>query len=339
MKKRKMLLSAIMATAVLSFSGCAATESLQNVSTDAEGEEAVEEEPAAEENGTEAKEGSDDEALKRSGSEGIQPDDEVIPGDAQYYNADGTVEVITHSLTMPGEAGGEIVDFVTANYCEIEFEPEYASAHPELVKAVSDAMLKESDVKAEMAEYYEYAQEMVADSGDDFWGLPYCAEYGIEVLRWDDSMFVYRVSTYGWAGGAHGFGASTYYSFDVATGKQLDISDFIADSGELGDRIMDKLKKEYPDNEEIVNGEEYFSPLETIKSEIEDKTLDCAVYGDGLHVDFDQYEIASYAAGAFEVTLTAEDYGETMRDFCMPDGTGPLSQIVFYDNLEVEVIE
>ena len=339
MKKRKMLLSAIMATAVLSFSGCAATESLQNVSTDAEGEEAVEEEPAAEKSDGEAKEGSDDEALKRSGSEGIQPDDEVIPGDAQYYNADGTVKVITHSLTMPGEAGGEIVDFVTANYCEIEFEPEYASAHPELVKAVSDAMLKESDVKAEMAEYYEYAQEMVADSGDDFWGLPYCAEYGIEVLRWDDSMFVYRVSTYGWAGGAHGFGASTYYSFDVATGEQLDVMDFITDPSELGESIMNKLKEEYPDNDEIVNGEEYFSPFDTIRAEIEDKNLDCAVYGDELHVNFDQYEIASYAAGAFEVTLTPDECGNVIMDSCLPDNTGVLSQIVFYDNLEVEVIE
>ena len=326
MKKRKLLLSIVMATAMLSFSGCAVTDSLQNVNTDVE-----EDEEEAEEEESDTEEESD--------NEGIQLDDETIPGDAQFFNVDGTVEVITHSLTMPGEAGGETIDFVVGNYCEIEFDPEYAEDHPELAKAVSDAMLKEADVKAELAEYYEYAQEMVADSGDDFWGLPYSSEYGIEVLRWDESMFVYRVSTYGWAGGAHGFGATSYYSFDVVTGEQLDVSDFIADSGELGDKIMDRLKEDYADNEEIVNGEEYFSPLDTIKAEIEDKTLDCAVYGDGLHVDFDQYEIASYAAGAFEVTLTVDDCGETFRDFCLPDNSGDLSQKVTYTNLEVEVIE
>lgn len=332
MKKRKLLLSIVMATAMLSFSGCAVTDSLQNVNTNVEEDE-------EEETETEEEEESDGEASKRSGNTDDQLDEEEIPGDAQFFNVDGTVEVITHSLTMPGEAGGETIDFVVGNYCEIEFDPEYAEDHPELAKAVSDAMLKEADVKAELAEYYEYAQEMVADSGDDFWGLPYSSEYGIEVLRWDESMFVYRVSTYGWAGGAHGFGATSYYSFDVVTGEQLDVSDFIADSGELGDKIMDRLKEDYADNEEIVNGEEYFSPLDTIKAEIEDKTLDCAVYGDGLHVDFDQYEIASYAAGAFEVTLTADDCGETFRDFCLPDNSGDLSQKVTYTNLEVEVIE
>ena len=342
MKKRKLLLSIVMATAVLSFSGCAVTNSLQSVNTDVEEDDDDEEAENTDEAEADADtdgDGSDEGSSTRSASEGIQPDDDVIPGDAQYYNADGTVKVITHTLTMPGEAGGETVDFVTGNYCEIEFEPEYASAHPELVKAVSDTMLKESDVKDEMAELYGYAQEMVADSGDDYWGLPYGTEYGIEVLRWDDSMFVYRVSTYGWSGGAHGFGSSTFCSFDVATGEQLDVMDFITDPSELGESIMNKLKEEYPDNDEIVNGEEYFSPFDTIRAEIEDKNLDCAVYGDGLHVNFDQYEIASYAAGAFEVTLTPDECGNVIMDSCLPDNTGVLSQIVFYDNLEVEVIE
>ena len=342
MKKRKLLLSVIMATAVLSFSGCAVTDSLRTVNTDVEesDDEVDEEEEDTDEAEVDSDEdGSDKGSTTRSASEGIQPDDDVILGDAQYYNADGVVKVITHSLTMPGEAGGETIDFVTGNYCEIEFEPEYASAHPELVKAVSDAMLKESDVKADMTEMYGYAQEMVDSAGDEFWGLPYCTEYGIEVLRWDDSMFVYRVSTYGWSGGAHGFSSSTYCSFDVETGEELDVMDFITDPSKLGESIMDKLKEEYSDNDEIVNGEEYFSPFDTIRAEIEDKDLDCAVYGDGLHVNFDQYEIASYAAGTFEVTLTPEECGNVIMDSCLPDNTGLLSQIVFYDNLEVEVIE
>ena len=87
MKKRKLLLSIVMATAVLSFSGCAVTNSLQSVNTDVEeddDDEEAEDTDEAEADADTDGDGTDEGSSTRSASEGIQPDDDVIPGERSH---------------------------------------------------------------------------------------------------------------------------------------------------------------------------------------------------------------------------------------------------------------
>lgn len=104
-------------------------------------------------------------------------------------------------------------------------------------------------------------------------------------------------NTYIFTMGAHGITVINGYTYDVKTGKELKLADFVKDKEELKKYLKDWLNKQeegmfYPEAEE--NIDVYFEG---------DNELQFVLIDNELHVIFQQYDVAPYAAGIIEVKV------------------------------------
>lgn len=119
--------------------------------------------------------------------------------------------------------------------------------------------------------------------------------------------------TWGWAtyeGGAHGNKARGCASFDVKTGQQITESDiFRSDAKEdLGKVIQSALMKMYKVSTiETLEEQGFFSPKEIVPNG------NFMLIKDGVYYCFQPYEIASFANGIIEVSLSWEEIAPFVR--------------------------
>ncbi len=143
----------------------------------------------------------------------------------------------------------------------------------------------------------------------------YCVtdEYTVDKIKIiDDRYLTVEISGYWYGGGAHGYPSREQHLFDLTTGEELTIKDFFHGSEDDFKKIIaTKVKEDFENYDEESDGyRPYFvdSADEVYESaygyvNFEDLLFD----DDGILYYFYPYNLASYADGFIEVTVSYEE--------------------------------
>lgn len=186
-------------------------------------------------------------------------------------------------------------------------------------KALAEQARKEGEKNAaDLAAYLE-------QNPDIPWKCEVFFDYQVKYNR--SGLFSIVFQNYQFAGGAHGSTVQTSYTFDLSTGKQLQLVDlFKADAGYVGiisDQVYAQLKER--------------GLLTALYGQFESIRPDHSFYltDDGIAVYYQQYEIMPYAAGIQEFTTDYEQLNELLTTpelykpvYLMPDDPGRVWPIV-----------
>ena len=238
---------------------------------------------------------------------------------------------------------GKKVDLCEKSQNAIMVVADLEDEYPELaktLKASADTMLDNYD--SEFEEMYGMAKSQY-ESDPDYFGEYYDDEHQ-EITR-SDSMVLSILETedlYG--GGAHGYYAVYGYNYYVSNGEEISLGDVVSVSE---DEFATIIKADLIDNAEDGEGTFFdldeslshykFDPDEkkSIESGAEDYELGYNWYMaiDGIHIVFNQYDIADYASGSFEVVIDYDDEivneklgFDTSRTYCYKE------EIPFYES-------
>lgn len=209
--------------------------------------------------------------------------------------------------------------------------------YPELaktLKASADTMLDNFD--SEFEEMYDMALSHYESSPESFVGEYYEDEYQ-EITR-SDNMVLSICETYdSYGGGAHGYYAVYGYNYYVSNGKEISLGDVVnVSEDEFNELLKEDLVDQADDGEgtffdidESLSHYKY-DPDEkkSIESGADDYELGYNWYMgiDGIHIVFNQYDIADYASGSFEVVFDYDDEivneklrFDTSKTYCYED--------------------
>lgn len=155
-----------------------------------------------------------------------------------------------------------------------------------------------------------------AASGNDSSASLQCStyfDYNIEYNQ--NGLFSIILSNYQYAGGAHGSTIQTAYTFDLNTGKQLKLADFMQSGSDYLNVLNSSVRSQI--DSRVTSGELYEfsdSPFQTLGD-----NPDFYLSGDGFTFYFQQYEHFPYVAGIqkFPVSYSAvSQLLESKYSFC-----------------------
>ncbi len=180
-------------------------------------------------------------------------------------------------------------------------------------KALAEQALKEGEKNAaDLAPYLE-------QNPDISWKCKVYFDYQIKYCR--NGLLSMVFQNYQYAGGAHGSTVQTAYTFDLSTGKQLQLGDlFKTDAGYVA-MISDQVYAQLKDR----------GLLSALYGKFERIRPDHSFYltDDGVSVFYQQYEIMPYAAGIQEFSTNFEQLDELLATpelyqpvYIMPDDPG-----------------
>ncbi|MCR5526047.1 MAG: DUF3298 and DUF4163 domain-containing protein [Lachnospiraceae bacterium] len=144
-------------------------------------------------------------------------------------------------------------------------------------------------------------------------------------VRADSKVVSILENVYSYAGGAHPSTWYTTYTYDSKTGEELKLGDIVNDKSVLPEILDKELKKAYPE-ETFMEPENLKEDIETImgyEGEVSEyaeegaepqRGLTFTLGNNGLTFYFSNYEIAPYAAGCQQVTLTFDEYPDLVKD-------------------------
>lgn len=131
----------------------------------------------------------------------------------------------------------------------------------------------------------------------------------------------YKVYRYSYMGGAHGFGATYYMVLDAKSGSRVHEYEMFKEGykAPVSELIYNALLKNNPDMEEEFKT---FNDFSQVRDKEDNPYINgnCKVSEEGITWNFAPYEIASYAAGHFEVTIPWNDLKPYLSD--------PISKII-----------
>lgn len=153
----------------------------------------------------------------------------------------------------------------------------------------------------EVAEEFKYlnkneVRNMIAELKDE--NIMYSHDSEASVSYQNEKYLSLLVNTYVFTMGAHGSTTLNGYNYDIKTGKQLKLDDFIKDREELR-----KYLKDWTAKQEEGTLAEWADA--TIDEYIDSKEMElqCSIKDGQLNVIFQQYDIAAYAVGIIEVPV------------------------------------
>ena len=206
---------------------------------------------------------------------------------------------------------------------------ESKDAYPQLYKSLNEASVASLDAASSNAEgMISQAQEDASTSKKDnrpFFG-PYNDYLRVSVCRADSKVLSYCEDYSNFMGGAHGMYGRSGYTYDVATGKKLSLTDVVKlTEDDLIPVLKEKLleqndESEYDDLDEKLKG--YKLDSETVyDEETEELTYGYNWYldHDGMHFYFGPYEIAPYAVGAADVVIAYDELPGDVNEEYLPD--------------------
>ena len=131
----------------------------------------------------------------------------------------------------------------------------------------------------------------------------YTQEYSVRVLMNENNILSISIDYSEFSGGAHPLSGCTYYSFDLTTGKQIQLSDILKPGSamrlnQIGEPLF--VKQYGEDGWNFEPGHFEFNS-------------NYAIMPGGLIFLFGQYEIGSYAAGMPEVFLPFKSIEELIK--------------------------
>lgn len=202
----------------------------------------------------------------------------------------------------------------TGNYPEIQFSKEYQDKYPRLwSKIASLNMGWNEETKETVAEYGAWKLEDERD-----YEVEYTSQLNVYIERADEKLFTIKTGFYDDAGGAHPNHGATSLNFDPQTGNEISIQDVIADQENFAANVRTAMEKANPDAMEEIDL--YFYPGEDstetdpFQYKFDEDSYTWVINEEGLYIEFSPYEIASYATGYMEVTLSYKDYPDLIKE-------------------------
>ena len=302
--KKRVILSLTMAGALsLAVLGCGKNEgqtdgsSFENTDNFVTGDE------------TEGKQNQDKDLNSGSGND-LENDANADTG----IKTDALINIVSHKVTC--EANGDVL--AEGSYPEIILSDELKESYPKLKNEIdSQNSYWRSFAKDSVSEYAGYKTTDEIDTG-----YPYTSEAAAEVLRADDSIFTIYESKYDYSGGAHPNHWGSTLNIDPVTGKHLEFQDVLKDTKKTAEAINEVLYETYPDMTDEFDSFIYRSEDQTVADAFEETiyndTFTWALLPEGLKIFFSPYEIASYAAGEFEILLPYDKYPEIVQAAYVP---------------------
>ncbi|MBQ7615703.1 MAG: DUF3298 domain-containing protein, partial [Butyrivibrio sp.] len=229
-------------------------------------------------------------------------------------NTDALINIVSHKVTC--EANGDVL--AEGSYPEIILSDEFKEKYPKLKNEIdSQNSFWRSFAKDSVSEYAGYKMTDEIDTG-----YPYTSEAAAEVLRADDSIFTIYESKYDYSGGAHPNHWGSTLNIDPVTGKHLEFQDVLKDTKKTAEAMKEVLYETYPDMTDEFDSFIYRSEDQTVADAFEETiyndTFTWALLSEGLKIFFSPYEIASYAAGEFEILLPYDKYPEIVQAAYVP---------------------
>ena len=114
-----------------------------------------------------------------------------------------------------------------------------------------------------------------------------------------DSILVLQIGSMTYMGGAHPNSNIRYFNFNRNTGRYLPISTFVSDLEQFAAKAETIFKKEY----NIEEGTSYDDAGFNFLGNRFILSANYAFLGDSIKLHYNHYEISSYAAGDFEITV------------------------------------
>lgn len=179
----------------------------------------------------------------------------------------------------------------------MEFLEVYDETHATLAKAM------EEDFKARREVFNTSCKEMLdlalsASAGGEMSEYEsYFNNVQVDVMRDDNKLLSVRRTENSFQGGVHGSMFIEGVTYDVATGRAV----WLTELGVSKDEMIKKLIAYF--QETGMEGELFDDYQETIMGLVNDDMLQWYLNGRGVVAVFNQYDIAPYAAGYFEITI------------------------------------
>lgn len=263
---------------------------------------------------------AENEGVEETGmQEGENPREE----DNQEENG-GQTETENTAQAAEGDADYAEAPFVRMHtiYYEEEDSYEYATGSLERAEIVGDAFPKlaesigslfdeaEEEFRTTMRSFVEDCKQQREDMGENT--ITYYLGESTTVYRLDGAVASFLLAEESYAGGVHG----NYYmhgiTYDSATGEKLTL----ADLGDIGDDVLEAIDKMVAEKRE--EGE-FCSAYEDIRDDLLDE-LEWYLDNKGLQIVLNTYTIASYAEGAFFVTLPYDEMPDFSDAYKPKDG-------------------
>lgn len=219
------------------------------------------------------------------------------------------VTLVSHKIT----ATQDDKTLAEGYYEEIILSEEYKAKYPKLAEYLS--ALNGNSNYGMPEEVSQYAAWALEDTYNE--GAQYYSDSGFEVYRFDDRLLSIIEHVGDYSGGAHPNHFSGPINLDPVTGDTVRLDQVLNDSSLLPDGIRTELEKKYPGIMEEVDSFYYQGEGEDpdqFKQKLIDDSYTWSVTAEGLYIIFSPYEIASYAAGDLEITLSTSDYPNLIQD-------------------------
>ncbi|WP_022762891.1 hypothetical protein [Butyrivibrio sp. AD3002] len=261
---------------------------------------------------------------KDSGNNGDNEDtNDVDPGDvaateepkATFTEADLDNPIDCMYKSHPIALMKDTTEYGTGNYYTIELERSVEDKFPELIKILEKFG---EDGKKDIEENLTKSAPEIDGIFESGWGLPYEFVHNLYPIRADGRVFSFVVENYTFLAGAHGYADYTNYNYDPVTGKEIAFSDVVKNTDDLPEIIATEIEKQ---NDDL---QEYFKDCpgdrENLVNGIPDRLKDNAralawtLGFDGIQINFEDYAMGTYAAGARAVYIKFADYPDVFTD-------------------------
>jgi hypothetical protein len=230
------------------------------------------------------------------------------------YEKDGYTELIDNTYDQLS-----LADYADPDTGEV---PEENTALQSALDTVNKKLKKNSeDFNAQNSNVSDVKQQM----GENF--QPYTNSDTLGIVRVDERALVISRNSYQDTDGAHGYGATFMYSFNGTSGKALTLADVLKDTDaqDVTDAILKAIDSQVGSDQKggIFEDTLEQTVLDMVSctagvtgaesSNVQAAPLVWYPGDDGVHVIFNQYDIAAYAAGQIEVTLKPADFPDLVK--------------------------
>lgn len=250
---------------------------------------------------------------------GKQDDTSVQGSDEQgVQHIPLTVAEYSLSATKPDS----YATMAQCDYFTLELDAETAKQYPALQRALVQAAKDET----------AHAQKSIADLSTEY--LELTAEWSEyeghmsesvkpHVMRADSRIVSVLCSFEDYHGGAHGYYYSYGLNYDVASGRELKLSDVVSKKAKFIELVRDKFEEKYANNSYMLtNAGEYLATL----GDEEYASTPWIMDSESITLFFAPYVLGTYADGAQEVSiyfdeapeLFAAKYLDTCADYVIP---------------------
>jgi len=221
------------------------------------------------------------------------------------------VNVNLHPIVIRHSEGAQYADnthfySVTGEY--LELNEEESQKYPYLAQALSEDY--NNYARTRLAEFIEQFKEVSKELKIEWGGEDYY-DQKVAIVRMDEQVTSLISTTYSYLGGAHGSVTTATFNYDMSKLGNIELKSLVKDEAKLKEVLIDRLKKDYPENE-YFNLEADISSYKVDNYPGADWAFTWAYDYDGIIFLFDQDMLAPHACGAQTIKLRFEDYPDVV---------------------------